>query len=277
MGILDDFGVTQEEFGAANAPGVSGSELDNSPGGLSKSTYNAFGSAAGQVSSALKSFSTSNLEDYNELAAVGGVLASAGQGALSGAMIAPPWGAIAGGAVGLAKGIFGADAAKKAHTEAQRKTREANRRTARDLFQNVSSAHRGFSKKVSLQKSQVYQTFKSGAYSSRANELLKDAGARYAYVQSQPGGASNELIKEAITSNKVRMENVIEGAMVANLQKIDTLDQIADESERRSKYEGKVLGKGSDVLGKGTLKGAQSYAETQESYFNSIDDLLRDV
>ena len=57
------------------------------------------------------------------------------------------------------------------------------------------------------------------SYSARATELLKDAGARYAYVQSQPGGASNELVKEAIESNTVRAENMIEGAMVANLQK----------------------------------------------------------
>ena len=60
---------------------------------------------------------------------------------------------------------------------------------------------------------------------------------------------------------------MIEGALVANLQKMDVLDQLEDESRRRAKHEGKVIGKGSDILGKKTLKGAQSYAEKQESYF----------
>ena len=277
MGILDEFGVTQEEFDAVNAPGLSSNELDNSPGGLSASTYKALGSAVGQIGSALTKYSVSDLEKFDSNSAAGGVLASAGQGALTGAMIAPPYGAIAGAAIGLVSGLFEMDANKKAHAEAQRKTREANRRGARNLFQSISSAHKGFAKNLAGRKSQVYQTFKSGAYSSKSNELLKDAGARYAYVQAQPGGASNELVQEAIVSNKVRAENMIEGALVANLQKMDVLDQLEDESRRRSKHEGKVIGKGSDILGKKTLKGAQSYAEKQESYFNTIDDVLWDM
>ena len=244
--------------------------------GISASNYQAIGSVAGQVGSALKSYSMADLENYDDSAAVGGVLASTAQYAATGAMFGP-WGAAAGAAVGLAMGLFEADANKKEHEEAQRKAREANRKGARDLYQNISSAHRGFAKNVHGQKSQVYQTFKAGVYSARATELLKDAGARYAYVQSQPGGASNELVKEAIESNTVRAENMIEGAMVANLQKIDILDQIEDESSRRAGHKGKVIGEDSDVLGKKTLKGAQSYAESQEDYFEAVDGLLMDV
>ena len=58
---------------------------------------------------------------------------------------------------------------------------------------------------------------------------------------------------------------------------MDTLDQIEDESRRRAAHKGKVIGKGSDVLGKKTLEGAKSYAETQESYFETIDNVLWDM
>ena len=244
---------------------------------LDAKAYDKIGGAVGQIGDALNKYSMSDLENFDETSAAGGVLASVGQGALSGAAIAPPYGAIAGAAIGLVSGLFEMEANKKAHEEAQRKTREANRRGARNLYQDISSAHKGFAKNLAGRKSQVYQTFKSGAYSSKSNELLKDAGARYAYVQAQPGGASNELVQEAIVSNKVRAENMIEGALVANLQKMDVLDQLEDESRRRAKHEGKVISKGSDVLGKKTLKGAQSYAEKQESYFETIDDVLWDM
>ena len=74
--------------------------------------------------------------------AAGGVLASAGQGALTGAAIAPPYGAIAGAAIGLVSGtLWRWSANKKAHEEAQRKTREANRRGARNLFPEASAQH----------------------------------------------------------------------------------------------------------------------------------------
>ena len=251
----------------------------NKPPGfsLSKNQYSQLSSVAGQVKDALFNYSMSDLEDFNEGAAAGGVASSAAQGALAGATIAPPWGAIAGGAIGLVTGLFGFDQASGAHKEAQRKTRESNRRSARDLYGSIGSAHKQFSKKLSTQKSQVHQTFKSGAYSAKSTELLKDAGARWSYVQSQPGGASNELIMEALSSNKVRMENIVEGAMVANLQKIDVLDQIEDESRRRSGKKAEIKSKSSDVLGKKTLAGAKGYAEQQSKYFDAVDEVLWDI
>lgn len=161
-------------------------------------------------------FANSQSQDKGQaLAVVGGTVA----GAATGFAIGNVPGAIVGGAIGLISGLSSSSSARR---ERERRVRANQDKVARAIIRGTRSTSRQI-KRISSDYSKVFQR---GAFASAYSELKTNVGARYGYQQMQADGVSNELLAKSAQSYELKTENILDGAMLAVLQKIDSYDII---------------------------------------------------
>ena len=199
--IDEEGGWTQGQIAAVN-------QIGNTIGALGQQE---FVSAPGELTFQ----SSASSQKGQALAVVGGTVS----GAATGFAIGNVPGAIVGGAIGLISGLSSSSDARR---ERARRVRDNQDRVARQIIRHTKSTSRRI-KKISSDYSKVFQ---SGTFSSAYSELKNNVGARYGYQQMQADGVSNELLAKSAKSYELKTENMIDGAMLAVLQKIDSYDII---------------------------------------------------
>ena len=242
-----------------------------------RSNKQAIGTFAQDIGASLGKYAVSDLEDYNEWSAGGSIAMYTVAGAAAGSVV-PIIGTAIGAALGAVAGTIDTIINYEEFKREQAKIRNTNRRASSDLVKVTQRTLGAQSRDLRGQKSQMYHAFKVGAFSAQSASLLRDAGARWAYVQEQPGGASNELLQEAITSSVTRVENVIEGAAIARLQKVAVLQSLESNAKAASEVSMadaiSLYSKDKDILGKKRLASATKYAEKQQERLEAYSDLL---
>ena len=142
---------------------------------------------------------------------------SALQGVATGAAIGGPIGAAVGGVVGLVLGAFGDKSKREAEKAKIRYNQDAK---AKGIIAQASRER----KQLRGITSNFKKALNSGIMGAASAKISHSTGARYGYLSQNADNVTNKTIERDIRQDHSRAEAVLDGQLVATMQKIATLD-----------------------------------------------------